>query len=188
MSKMTSLQDLYVHELKDILSAEKQLTRALPKLAKAADSEELKSAFEEHLQQTETQVTRVEKILKRLGESASGPKCKGMEGLIAEGDEFSKEEATPAVLDAGMVVAAQKVEHYEIAAYGSLCTFAELLGFDEDLELLKQNLSEEEETDERLTEIGETLNEQAEQSQGGEEEENNDEEEMETSNKSKSRR
>src|SRR6185503_9741258 len=178
MSKeMKSLQDLYVHELKDILSAEKQLTKALPKLAKAANSEELQTGFEEHLKQTEQQVARVEKILKRLGESASGPKCKGMEGLIEEGDEFSKEEAADAVLDAGLVVAAQKVEHYEIAAYGSLCTFAEILSFDEDLKLLKQSLSEEEETDKKLSQIGETLNQEA-------NEEAEDEEEMASSGKS----
>lgn len=174
--RLESLQDLYVHELKDIYSAEKQITRALPKLAKAASSEELKNAFEEHLEQTQEQVSRLETIFKRMEERAAGPKCKGMEGLLVEGDEFVKEEAAPPVHDAGMIVAAQKVEHYEIAAYGGLCTFAELLGYEEDLELLKQTLSEEKQTDEKLTELAGTLNEQADQSgpesDGSEESEN----------------
>jgi ferritin-like metal-binding protein YciE len=170
--KLESLADLYVHELKDIYSAEKQITKALPKLAKAASSEELRTAFEEHLQETEGQINRLEKIFQRLGESTTGAKCKGMEGLLEEGDEMTKEEASPQVLDAAMIVAAQKVEHYEIAAYGSLCTFAELLGYEEDQELLKETLGEEEETDERLTELAESqINEEAESSGSQEESE-----------------
>lgn len=170
MSKeLKTLKELYVHELKDILSAEKQITKALPKLAKAVNSEELKAAFEEHLQQTENQIARLEKIFQALGESTSGPKCKGMEGLLAEGEDFTKEDAAPAVLDAGLIVGAQKVEHYEIAAYGSLCTFAEILGHEEDLELLKETLAEEEEADERLTQIAQNLNHEAEQEESNEE-------------------
>jgi ferritin-like metal-binding protein YciE len=153
--KMESLQDLYIHELKDIYNAEKQITKALPKLIKKAKSPELKQSFEEHLQQTEGQINRLEEIFQRLDESTTGPKCQGMEGLLKEGDELLKEDATPEVLDAGIIVAAQKVEHYEIAAYGSLCTFAESLGFDEDLELLKQTIEEEKMADEKLTELAE---------------------------------
>lgn len=176
--KLETLAELYVHELKDIYSAEKQITKALPKLAKAANCEELKAGFEEHLQQTEGQIERLEKIFKRLGESPNGPKCKGMEGLLAEGSEFIEEEAAPSVLDAGMIVAAQKVEHYEIAAYGSLCTFAEHLGYEEDLELLKETLNEEEDTDEKLTQLAEShINEEAETGEDENEEDEEDESE-----------
>lgn len=159
---LETLKDLYVHELKDIYSAEKQITRALPKLAKAASSDELRNAFEEHLEQTEGQIQRLEQIFKRLGESTTGPKCKGMEGLLEEGSDFIKEKASPEVIDAGMIVAAQKVEHYEIAGYGSICTFAKLLGFEEDLALLKETINEEETTDEKLTELAQNINLQAE--------------------------
>jgi ferritin-like metal-binding protein YciE len=154
--KLENLEDLYLHELKDIYSAEKQLTKALPKLAKAASSEELKSAFEEHLKQTEGQIKRLDQIFERIGESSSGPKCEGMEGLLKEGETLLKEKASEEVLDAGIITAAQKVEHYEIASYGSLCTFAELLGHEEDAELLKETLGEEKETDEKLTELAES--------------------------------
>ncbi|MBL8012249.1 MAG: ferritin-like domain-containing protein [Candidatus Omnitrophica bacterium] len=177
--KLTSLQELYVHELKDIYSAEKQIARALPKLAKAVNSDELKTAIQEHLEQTEGQISRLEKIFKILGESSSGPKCKGMEGLLAEGEDFTKEEAAEAVLDAGIIVGAQKVEHYEIAAYGSLCTFAEILGYDEDLQLLKETLAEEEETDQRLTQIAQGLNHEADSGN------DSDDQEMEMASKSK---
>jgi ferritin-like metal-binding protein YciE len=160
--KLESLEDLYVHELKDIYSAEKQITKALPKLIKAASSEELKGAFEEHLKQTEGQINRLEKIFERLGESTSGPKCEGMEGVLKEGEALLKEEASDEVLDAGIITSAQKVEHYEIASYGSLCTFAELLGHQEDAELLNQTLGEEKETDKKLTELAESgVNEEA---------------------------
>ncbi len=163
--KLNSLADLYVHELKDIYSAEKQITKALPKLAKAASSDDLKKGFQEHLKQTEGQINRLEKIFRRLGESTSGPKCKGMEGLLEEGSDFTEEPASAEVLDAGMIVAAQKVEHYEIAAYGSLCTFAKLLGYDEDLDLLKESIAEEEETDQKLTVLAESyINQAAEES------------------------
>ncbi len=164
MVKLNSLAELYIHELKDIYSAEKQITQALPKLAKAASNEELKSAFEEHLMQTKEQISRLDKIFKRLGQSPAGKKCKGMEGLLEEGEELIKEDPAAEILDAGMIVAAQKVEHYEMAAYGSVCAFAEQLGFEEDLELLQETLEEEEMTDEKLTELGEsTINQDAEQ-------------------------
>jgi ferritin-like metal-binding protein YciE len=164
MSKeLKSLHDLYIHEIKDIYSAEKQLTRALPKMAKAARSEELRQGFETHLEETEGQIERLEEILKRHNQSTTGPKCKGMEGLLAEGEEMIQEEGSDAVIDAGLIVAAQKVEHYEIATYGSLCTFAKMMGHDEDLELLKETLNEEESTDEKLTEVAMTINEEAEE-------------------------
>jgi ferritin-like metal-binding protein YciE len=160
--RLEKLQDLYVHELKDIYSAEKQITKALPKLIKKASSPELKKSFEQHLKQTEGQINRLEEIFERLDESSSGQKCAGMEGLLKEGEELLKEDANPQVMDAGIIVNAQKVEHYEIAAYGSLCTFAEQLGFEDDLELLKQTIEEEESTDEKLTELAEAgINEEA---------------------------
>jgi ferritin-like metal-binding protein YciE len=162
--KMDSLEDLYVHELRDIYSAEKQITKALPKLIKKASSQELKESFQEHLQQTEGQINRLEEIFQRLDQNSAGVKCAGMEGLLKEGEELFKENASPEVLDAGIIVAAQKVEHYEIAAYGSLCTFAEALGYDEDLELLKQTIEEEKTTDEKLTELAESgINEESKQ-------------------------
>jgi ferritin-like metal-binding protein YciE len=154
--KMDRLEDLYLHELRDIYNAEKQITKALPKLIKKASSEELKESFQEHLQETEGQINRLDQIFQRLDQSSSGIKCAGMEGLLKEGEELLKEDAAPEVLDAGIIVAAQKVEHYEIAAYGSLCTFAEALGYDEDLELLKQTIEEEKQTDEKLTELAES--------------------------------
>jgi ferritin-like metal-binding protein YciE len=153
--KMDRLEDLYLHELKDIYSAEKQITKALPKLIKKASAEELKQAFQDHLQETEEQINRLDQIFDRLDQSSSGIKCAGMEGLLKEGEELLKEDAAPEVLDAGIIVAAQKVEHYEIAAYGSLCTFAEALGYAEDLQLLKQTIEEEKSADETLTEIAE---------------------------------
>jgi ferritin-like metal-binding protein YciE len=163
-NKLATLEDLYVHELKDIYNAEKQLTKALPKLAKAASSQQLKTAFEEHLEETQNQISRLDQIFERLGQrSTSTDKCDAMEGLIKEGDKFIKEEAAPAVHDAGLIVGAQKVEHYEIAAYGSLCTFAEILNFEDDLNLLKENLSEEEAADEKLSQLAESgINEAAE--------------------------
>jgi len=183
MSKeLQNLEDLYLHELKDIYSAEKQITKALPKLAKAASSPELKSAFEEHLQQTEGQIQRLDKIFKRIGESASGVKCKSMAGLIEEGDELAKEEAAAEVLDAGLITAGQKVEHYEMAAYGSLCEFAELLGYQEDAELLHETLTEEEQTDEKLSSLAEEINKQAQEPEG------ESEEDMETSGSKRSSR
>ena len=162
--KLKTLRDLFVHELKDLYSAEKQLLKALPKMAKAASNEELQSAFEEHLEQTEEHVNRLERILKDLGESTRGEKCAGMEGLIEEGNKLMGEDTSPDVLDAALIVAAQKVEHYEIAAYGSARTFAEILGEDEAAELLQETLEEEGETDQKLTELAEsTVNVEAEE-------------------------
>ncbi|HEX5175558.1 MAG TPA: ferritin-like domain-containing protein [Chthoniobacteraceae bacterium] len=154
--KLKTLRDLYVHELKDIYSAEKQITKALPKMAKAASHEELTEGFEEHLAQTEQHIERLETILEGLGESTRAEKCKGMEGLLEEGKKMMEEDAAPEVLDAALIAAAQRVEHYEIAAYGTVRTYAEMLGEDEAVQLLQQTLDEEIETDEKLTELAES--------------------------------
>lgn len=148
-----SLLGLYVDELRDIYSAERRLTKALPKMAKAATSEELRNAFTEHLQQTRGHVERLEQIFEALGERASGKKCAGMEGLVAEGSEVMVEDFEGDVMDAALISAAQRVEHYEIAAYGTVCAFAELLGESQHATLLRQTLDEEKQTDEKLTEL-----------------------------------
>src|ERR1044071_190460 len=134
------LRDLYIDELKDLYSAENQLVKALPKMAKAASSEELKQGFEEHLEQTKGHVQRLEQIFEKLGESPKGKKCKGMEGLIEEGSEMIEEDFEGNVKDAGLIGAAQRVEHYEIAAYGTAKAFAQTLNESEHVELLEQTL------------------------------------------------
>ena len=151
--QMEHLQDLFVENLRDLYSAEKQLLRALPKMAKAAENEELRTAFENHQQETEGQIERLEQIFQRLGKKPGGHKCKAMEGLIEENKELLEEDAEPEVLDAGMIVGAQKVEHYEIAGYGSVVEFAKLLGDKESAKLLAATLQEEEKTDKLLTQI-----------------------------------
>jgi ferritin-like metal-binding protein YciE len=153
---METMQDLYLHELKDIHNAEKQILQALPKMAKAAKHDELRRAFEEHRQVTEEQVRRLETIFDDLGEKPTGKKCKGMEGLIEEGEEVLEEDADPDVRDAALIAAAQRVEHYEIAAYGTARTYARQLGFDKHAELLQRTLDEEGETDQRLTKLAES--------------------------------
>jgi ferritin-like metal-binding protein YciE len=155
---VTNLEELFVHELKDILDAERQITKALPKMAKAAESEELAAAFEEHLAVTEEQIGRLETIFKSLDKAARGKHCAGMEGLLKEGEELIKEEEPGPALDAAMICGAQKVEHYEIASYGSLVEYAKLLGMDDAVELLQQTLAEEKETDEKLTQVASELN------------------------------
>src|SRR5262245_38401462 len=140
---LQSMQDLYIEELKDLYNAETQLVKALPKMAKAASHPKLRSAFEEHLEVTKEQVNRLEKIFEDLEESPKGKKCKAMEGLIKEGSEMVGEDGEDAVRDAGLIAAAQKVEHYEIAGYGCARTFARLLGFEEAATLLQQTLDEE---------------------------------------------
>lgn len=151
--KLESLDSLLVHELKDLLSAEKQLTKALPKMAKGANSELLRAAIEEHLEQTKGQVDRLEKVFGLLDKAPRAEHCKAMEGLIEEGSDLLKEEGDPAVKDAALIGAAQKVEHYEISGYGTARTLAELLGLNEVVELLQQTLDEEKETDDKLTEL-----------------------------------
>jgi len=154
--KLESLQDLLIHELKDLYSAETQIVKALPKMAKAASSEELRTAFEEHLEETKKQVERLEQIFERLGTSARGKKCKGMEGLLEEGKEIIEEDGEDMVKDAALISAAQHVEHYEIAGYGCARTFASLLGQEEIAELLQETLDEEGAADKKLTEIAES--------------------------------
>ena len=159
--KMELLEDFYIEELKDILDGEKQLLKALPKMAEAAQAPELRESFELHLKQTEGQIDRLKKIFKRLDEPAKGKKCKAMAGLIKEAQEFLSEDAVPEIIDVGLISVAQKIEHYEISLYGSLATYAKLLGFGQDKELLGQTLSEEKETDGKLTVVGEDLNMEA---------------------------
>jgi ferritin-like metal-binding protein YciE len=150
------LQELLVEELRDIYNAEGQLLKALPRMAKNAQSERLKEAFERHLEETEQQVERLERAFELLGEPVKGKKCQAMEGLIAEAKELLEEHSESPMLDAALICAAQKVEHYEIASYGTLCTWADLLGLDELSDLLKETLDEEKTTDETLTEIAES--------------------------------
>ena len=157
MAKLKTLDDLLVHELQDIYNAEGQILRALPKMIKAATHPQLQAAFEEHLEQTDGQVERLEQAFKLLGVPAKGKKCDGMAGLIEEGKKMMEEDAEPSVLDAALIAAAQKVEHYEIASYGCVCTYAEMLGYDQVHDLLGQNLEEEEATDEKLTALAESV-------------------------------
>jgi ferritin-like metal-binding protein YciE len=160
------LKKLYIDELKDLYNAENQLVKALPKMAKAASSEELRTGFEEHLEQTRGHVQRLEQIFQTLGESPKGKKCKGMEGLVEEGSEVMEEDFEGSLMDAALIGAAQRVEHYEIAAYGTVCAFAEELGDTEGASLLSETLHEEKETDEKLTKLAEEIN--AEANEGGE--------------------
>jgi ferritin-like metal-binding protein YciE len=154
MAKLKSFEDLFVNELKDLYSAETQILKALPRMARTASSPQLQQAFEEHLQQTQHQVERLDMIFSKMGTKPTGKKCKAMEGLIDEAAELmSMDSADPDVLDAGLIVAAQKVEHYEIAGYGSVRTFAHMLGDKQAEELLQQTLDEEAETDKKLTEL-----------------------------------
>jgi ferritin-like metal-binding protein YciE len=156
-SKMTTLEDLYMDMLKDLYSAEKQLVKALPKMAKNSQNTQLQKAFQEHLKQTEGHVERIERIFSELGGSPRGKKCVGMEGLVEEGNELLQENAEPDVLDAGLIAAAQKVEHYEIASYGTVRTWAERLGYNNAAKLLQQTLDEEGEANKKLTQIAESF-------------------------------
>jgi ferritin-like metal-binding protein YciE len=160
---ITNLEDLFQHDLRDTLDAEKQILKALPKMAKACTSDDLRAAFEEHKAVTEKQVERLESIFEGLGKAARGKHCHGMEGLLKEGEELIKEEDPSPALDAALIGAAQKVEHYEIAAYGTLATYAKMLGNEEALDLLNETLEEEKETDEKLTAIASEINLVAEQ-------------------------
>jgi ferritin-like metal-binding protein YciE len=153
-----SLRGLYLDELKDVYSAEKQLTKALPKMAKAAGSEELRNGFTEHLEQTRGHVERLEQIFEAMGERGGGKKCVGMEGLVAEGSEVMEGDFEGDVMDAALISAAQRVEHYEIAAYGTLCAFADLLGESQHASLLRETLEEEKQTDEKLSELSDEIN------------------------------
>jgi ferritin-like metal-binding protein YciE len=151
--KMENLQQLFVDELKDLYNAENQILKALPKVIKNVENVELQDALKDHYGQTEQHVVRIEQVLEKLGESPKGKKCKAMQGLIEENGEMLNENATPEVMDAGLIVGLQKVEHYEIAGYGSCVTFAKLLGNKEAAELLGKTLEEEEQADKKLTQI-----------------------------------
>lgn len=155
--KLDTLQKLYTDELRDLYNAENQLVKALPKMAKAASSEDLKDAFEKHLEQTKRHVERLEQVFEELGERPKGKTCRAMKGLIEEGSEILKEDGEDSVIDAGIIVAAQKVEHYEIAGYGSVRTFAHLLGQNKAAELLQTTLDEESETNQVLNRLAESI-------------------------------
>ncbi len=155
--KLDSLQKLYIEELRDLYNAENQLVKALPKMAKHASHQELKQAFEDHLEQTKEHVERLDEIFKRLDERPTGKTCKGMKGLIEEGSEILEKDGDESVLDAALIGAAQRVEHYEIAGYGTVRTFANMLGENEAAELLQQTLDEEGEADKLLTELAESV-------------------------------
>jgi len=155
-SKITTLEDLYTDMLKDLYSAEKQLVKALPKMAKAAQSPDLQKAFQNHLKQTEGHVDRIERIFSDMEGSPRGKKCAAMEGLVEEGSELLQEDIEPNVLDAGLIAAAQKVEHYEIASYGTVRAWAERLGKNRAVPLLQQTLDEESAANEKLTQIAES--------------------------------
>jgi ferritin-like metal-binding protein YciE len=155
------LKELYIDQLKDLYSAENQLVKALPKMAKAASSDALRQGFEKHLEQTKGHVERLERIFQALGESPKGKTCKGMQGLIEEGSEATEEDYDGSVLDAALIGAAQRVEHYEIAGYGTVRSMAEALGEDNHVSLLEETLEEEKETDQKLTELAEQINNQA---------------------------
>jgi ferritin-like metal-binding protein YciE len=153
--EMKRLQDLFVDVLKDTYDAEHQITKALPKIAKSVSNPQLKKAFEDHLKQTENHITRLEQVFETIDRKATRKTCKGMKGLLEEGDELLKEDADPEVLDAGLIAAAQKVEHYEMSAYGTARSYAQLLGNTEAANLLQQTLDEEKAADEKLTTIAE---------------------------------
>jgi ferritin-like metal-binding protein YciE len=160
--KQTTLEELFVDALKDLLSAVTQLIKALPKMAKAANSEELRAGFESHWRQTQGHADRLNQILTSMDASPRAKKCKAMEGLIEEGKELMTENADSDVLDAALIAAAQKVEHYEIASYGTVRTWAQLLGNQEAVDLLQQTLDEEKETDDKLSHLAlQTVNEEA---------------------------
>jgi ferritin-like metal-binding protein YciE len=156
-----NIEKLFVEELKDLYSAENQITKALPKMAKASTSNELRTAFENHLQETRRHVERLEKIFEALGHSPKGKSCDGMKGLLQEGSEVLEKTEEGEVRDAAMISAAQRVEHYEMAAYGSVRTYAELLGQNEAAKLLDETLKEEKAADQKLTTISKTVNAQA---------------------------
>jgi ferritin-like metal-binding protein YciE len=160
--KLENLQQLYLKELRDLYDAENQITDALPKLIDAANNSELQNALQEHLNVTQTQIARLEQIFQTLNEKPSGETCKGMKGVIKEGDEVVSAGGDPATVDAGIISAAQRVEHYEMAGYGTVRTYAKLLGQNQHAQLLQQTLDEEEEADQTLTQIANTVNVEAE--------------------------
>jgi len=160
--KLESLKDLYLEQLKDLYSAETQIVDALPRMAEAANSADLRKAFNDHLRQTEEHVRRLERIFQSLQENPKGETCEGMKGLLKEGSKMMKMSGDPSVIDAGLIAAAQRVEHYEMAGYGTVRTYAEMLGKDDHVTLLERTLQEEEQADEMLTELAEShINQEA---------------------------
>lgn len=155
--KLKTLHDLYVDELKDLYNAENQILKALPKMAKAASDPQLAQAFTDHLAETKGQVDRLEKIFKKLDVNPKGKHCKAMEGLLEEGKDLMAEDADPSVMDAALIAAAQRVEHYEMAGYGCVRTYARLLGYEEAADLLQETLDEEGTADKKLTDLAETV-------------------------------
>jgi ferritin-like metal-binding protein YciE len=153
--KMKNLEDLFLHSLEDLYDAENQVMKALPKMAESAQADELKQSFKDHLEMTRGQIERLDQIFKELKKPAQGKHCKGMEGLIKEGDEMIKEEMEPGVKDAALIAAAQKVEHYEISGYGTARSYAQALGHQNIAKMLDQSANEEGETDKLLTQIAE---------------------------------
>jgi ferritin-like metal-binding protein YciE len=167
--EINSLRELYVEQLRDLYDAENQLIKALPKMAKASSSDELRQSIEEHLEQTRGQAERLEQIFEQLGEKPKGKKCKAMQGLIEEGKETIEEDMEEDTKDAAIIAAAQRVEHYEISGYGTARTYANLLGESEAAELLEETLNEEKETDQKLTQLAEEINVEAAGGSGEEE-------------------
>lgn len=159
--RLNSLHNAFVDELRDLYSAENQITKALPQMIEAASSDKLKQAFQEHLDVTKNQIDRLKLVFKQLNESPSGETCKAMQGLIEEGSEVVEKNGNAQVKDAVLIAAAQKIEHYEIAGYGTVRTYAEMLGFEDVADLLQETLDEESETDEKLTELSEEINQEA---------------------------
>lgn len=181
-----SMRQLYLDELRDLYNAETQLVKALPKMAKASSNSQLRQAFEEHLRQTSEQVSRLERIFEMLEEKPTGKKCLGMEGLVKEAAETMGEKYEDPVMDAAIIGAAQRVEHYEIAGYGTAREFAELLGEEEHVSLLEQTLEEEKQTDEKLTQLAEQINSQG--TEMGEQAEDEEGEERESKSTTRTRR
>jgi ferritin-like metal-binding protein YciE len=171
MAQQETFRDLYIEQLRDIYNAEQQLIKALPKMAKASTSDELRGGFEEHLEQTREHAQRLEQIFQAMGEKPTGTKCKAMEGLVEEGGEAIDSDYGGEVKDAALIAAAQRVEHYEMAAYGTAKAFAELLGESNAVKLLNETFEEEKETDQKLTELSATINSEA----NGQGSEDNDE-------------
>ncbi len=153
--KLNSLQELFIMELQDLYDAEKRLVKALPKMAAKASNGELQAAIREHLEQTKGHVARIEQCFESIGQKAKAQRCKGMVGILEEGDDMAAKEGEPAAIDAGIIASAQRVEHYEIAGYGTVCAYAETLGDNQALQLLRQTLQEEKEADRKLTELAE---------------------------------
>jgi ferritin-like metal-binding protein YciE len=163
---VTNIEELLLSELKDLYSAEKQITKALPKLVKAATSPELKDAFQSHLEETENQIGRLEQIAEQIGKKLTGKTCEGMKGVLEEGTEVVEETETgSSVRDAGLITAAQRVEHYEMAGYGGVIAYAKLLGMNDAVELLQETLEEEKAADQKLTKLSQSINKQAQKEQ-----------------------